>query len=250
MKELSSDPQVSPRNPNGNQRPGRLPERTQEAAERAGHAAIEKVENVRDRTRDGINQGKQQVADRIRRLSSALRSASETLREDDKVVARYADYASEAIEKAAGYVSSAEVARTVQDVERFARRQPALFFGGAFLLGLAAGRFLKSSRHRNADGGPEYQAADYSDRDSSERITATNWPAPPRRRTVPASGTEGVFDTRTRSVATGAPPGVSAESVGSRPTEPGSTAGQPSNQPIAGSVPSVSNEPGSRRGST
>jgi hypothetical protein len=247
MKDLSSDPQVSPRNPNGNQRPGRLPERTQEAAERAGHAAIEKVESVRDRTREGIDQGKQQMADRIRRLGSALRSASDTLREEDKVVARYADYASETIEKAAGYVSSADVARTVHDVERFARRQPALFFGGAFLLGLAAGRFLKSSQRRDADGGPAYQA-DYSDRDSSERITPTDWPAPPRR-TVPASETEGVFDTRTKSVATGAPPGVSAASVGS-PTEPGSTAGQPSNQPRGGSVPSVSNEPGSRRGST
>jgi hypothetical protein len=248
MKDPSSEPQVSPRNPNGNQRPGRLPERTQEAAERAGHAAIEKVEAVRDRTRDGINQGKQQVADRIRRLGSALRSASDSLREDDRIVARYADYASETIEKAAGYVSSADVARTVQDVERFARRQPALFFGGAFLLGLAAGRFLKSSQRRNGDGGPEDQAH-YSDRDSSERITATDWPAPPRR-TVPAPETESAFDISTSSVATGAPPGVGAEPVRSRATEPSSTAGQPRNQPVAVSVPPSSKEPGSRGGST
>jgi hypothetical protein len=249
MKDPSSEPQVPPRNPNGNQRQGRLPERTQEAAERAGHAAIEKVEAVRDRTRDGINQGKQQVADRIRRLGSALRSASDSLREDDKVVARYADYVSETMDKAAGYVGSADITRTVQDVERFARRQPALFFGGAFLLGLAAGRFLKSSQRRNADGGPEYEA-DYSDRDSSERITATDWPAPARRRTVPAPETEGAFNVGTSSVATGAPPGVGAEPVRSRATEPSSTAGQPRNQPIAVSGPPSSNEPRSSGGST
>jgi hypothetical protein len=249
MKDPSSEPQVPPRNPNGNQRQGRLPERTQEAAERAGHAAIEKVEAVRDRTRDGINQGKQQVADRIRRLGSALRSASDTLREEDNVVARYADYASETIEKAAGYVSSADVTRTVQDIERFARRQPALFFGGAFLLGLAAGRFLKSSQRRNGDGGPEYQAH-YSDRDSSERITATNWPAPPRR-TVPAPETGGAFGgISTSSVATGAPPGVGAEPVRSRATAPSSTAGQPRNQPTTVSAPPFSKEPGPRGGST
>lgn len=32
------------------------------------------------------------------------------------------------------------------DVEGFTRRQPALFMGGAFVLGLTTARFLKSSR--------------------------------------------------------------------------------------------------------
>jgi hypothetical protein len=33
----------------------------------------------------------------------------------------------------------------VRDAERFARRNPAAFIGGAFVLGLALARFLKSS---------------------------------------------------------------------------------------------------------
>jgi hypothetical protein len=205
MKEQPNEPQASPRQGNGNQqRQGRLPERTQEAADRAKDAAIEKVENVRERAREELDHGRQQVADRIRKLSTALRSASDTLREDDQAVARYADYASQTLERAAGYVGSADLQRTVRDLEGFARRQPAVFFGGAFLVGLAAGRFLRSSQQR--DGGTER----FESRDSSERITATDWPTPSRRRSAPAPETEGVFDP-------GAPSGTGAEPFSTDP---------------------------------
>lgn len=40
---------------------------------------------------------------------------------------------------------SPEARRAVQDTEQFARRRPALFFGGAVLAGLAVGRFFKSA---------------------------------------------------------------------------------------------------------
>jgi hypothetical protein len=194
MKEQINEPQGAPRPGNGNQRLGRLPERTQEAADRAREAAIEKVESVRDRTREGIDQSRQQVADRIRRLGSALRSASDALHDEDRTVARYAELASEKIEQAAGYIGSADVRRTMRDVEGFARRQPALFFGGAFLLGLAAGRFLKSSQQRSGD---RYR---FEHSDSSERITATDWPAATPKRSMPGPETPGpetggVFDT-------------------------------------------------------
>jgi hypothetical protein len=196
MKEQVNEPQGMPRSGNGDQRQGRLPERTQEAAGRAREAAIEKVEHVRDRAREGIDQSRQQVADRIRRLGSALRSASDTLHDEDQTVARYAEYASERIERAAGYLGSADIKRTIRDVEGFARRQPALFFGGAFLLGLAAGRFLRSSQQRNGDHDQ------FQNRHSSERFTATDWPAATPKRSVPGperpgSETAGVFDTDT-----------------------------------------------------
>jgi hypothetical protein len=181
MKEQPNEPPAAPRPGNGNQqRQGRLPERAQEAADRARDAAIEKVETARDRARDEMEQGRQQVAERIRRLSSALRSASDTLREDDRVAARYADYAGETIERAANYIGSADIRRTARDIEGFARRQPAVFFGSAFLLGLAAGRFLKSSQGRDRDH-ERFEPAH-----SSERITPTDWPSPSRQGSVPA----------------------------------------------------------------
>ncbi|HEY6556163.1 MAG TPA: hypothetical protein VI072_02780, partial [Polyangiaceae bacterium] len=48
----------------------------------------------------------------------------------------------------ASYVSETDPRDVLQDVQDFARQRPAWFFGGAFLLGLAAGRFLKASGDR------------------------------------------------------------------------------------------------------
>jgi hypothetical protein len=160
---------------NGNQREGGLSDRTEEAAGRAREAAIERVEEARDRAREGIDRGKQKVADRIRRLGSALHSASDNLREEDSAMAHSADMASETIERAANYVASADLKSTVRDVENFARREPALFFGGAFLLGLAAGRFLRSSASRS-DGDEAFTSPSAP---SPLPDTATDWPKPP-----------------------------------------------------------------------
>jgi hypothetical protein len=53
--------------------------------------------------------------------------------------------------------------RTIaRDVHRFAQEKPAWFFGGAFLLGLAVGRFVKSSseRHHDDDDGLRFTAGE------------------------------------------------------------------------------------------
>jgi hypothetical protein len=116
--------------------------RAREGAEQVKEKALQRVEEVRDKA----NFGKEKLTERVRRVSSALRSAGDTLRDDDEIVARYAERASQRIERAADYLSSADPKQAVRDIEGFARREPAVFFGGAFLLGLAAARFLKSSQ--------------------------------------------------------------------------------------------------------
>jgi hypothetical protein len=195
-KTMQEQPNQSPSQEggNGNQREGGLSARTEEAAGRAREAAIERVEQARDRAREGIDRGKQQMADRIRRLGSALHSASDDLREEDSAIARYGDMASETIERAANYVGSADLKTTVRDVENFARREPALFFGGAFLLGLAAGRFLRSSAGRSEKG-----EGSRSPRTGPLPDTATDWPKPPPAPPISVSSgeTQGVFDTDT-----------------------------------------------------
>ena len=52
-----------------------------------------------------------------------------------------------------GYLRGKDFDRMVDDLEGFARRQPALFLGGAFMLGLLAARFLKSGNPRGYGSG-------------------------------------------------------------------------------------------------
>jgi len=138
--------------------------KAKEGAEQLKNKALERVGDVRERA----NSQRERVADRVRRVSSAVRAAGDQLRQEDDTVAHYADLAGERIERAAEYLSSAEPRQVVRDVEDFARRQPAVFFGGAFLLGLAAARFLKSSQ-RSGDDMPEMSREFFEDEDRFAR---------------------------------------------------------------------------------
>jgi hypothetical protein len=133
----------------------KLADKASQAAEQVKSAAVERVQSARDRAETGITQGRTQVADRIRHVSSALRSASDHLREDDDFIAGYVETASERVDRIASYVNEANPRDVLRDVEDFARQRPAWFFGGAFLLGLAAGRFLKASTDNTLELGDE-----------------------------------------------------------------------------------------------
>jgi hypothetical protein len=58
----------------------------------------------------------------------------------------YIDQAADQVERASAYFDKKSLGEVASDVEGFARREPALFLGGAFALGLLGGRFLKASR--------------------------------------------------------------------------------------------------------
>jgi hypothetical protein len=52
--------------------------------------------------------------------------------------------AADQLQQVAGYLREHDVKQLVREVESFARREPVLFAGGTFLLGLIGARFLKS----------------------------------------------------------------------------------------------------------
>lgn len=136
--------------------------RAQDAAERLKTSAHEQIEAVRGRAESG----REQAAERIRRVGTALRGLGRDLRDhDDAFVAKYADSISDGIERAASYVGSLEPGTLASDATRFARNKPAWFFGGAFLVGLAAGRFLKSSRPETMRDDDRWPARERFDRD-------------------------------------------------------------------------------------
>jgi len=66
------------------------------------------------------------------------------------ITARYSGTAANQIEKIADYFERKDLRAMMRDAESFARRNPAIFLGAAFGLGLVAARFLKSSPPSNA----------------------------------------------------------------------------------------------------
>jgi hypothetical protein len=91
--------------------------------------------------------------------------SSQQLREQNHdSVSRYIERAAIQLDHAAHYLQTAEPDELVDRVENFARREPALFIGGAFALGLLGARFLKSSRRDRATAGWQHDAKGLSAR--------------------------------------------------------------------------------------
>jgi hypothetical protein len=108
-------------------------------AQELGHKAAEQARIVAEK-------GKAKLADKAGGVADALRHASDGLRSDEQEeLARYTGTIADKIEWVAGAIKRRDVAGIMSDVTRFAKRQPALFLGGAFTAGLFAARFLKSS---------------------------------------------------------------------------------------------------------
>ena len=116
--------------------------KSHDAAEQMKDAVVGQVNQVRERALSA--QG--DTSDRIRGVAGHLRDLGDTLRDQDPTIARLAQRAGEGVEGLARYVGDASPQSIIRDTEQLARRQPALFFGSAFLLGLAAARFIKSAR--------------------------------------------------------------------------------------------------------
>ena len=87
----------------------------------------------------------------VRQLGSNL---SEGKQRDPltRIAADYSETAAEKLRTAADYFNSHDVETMYRDVEGLARRNPAIFVGGAFAIGFLAARFLKSSSPRNGRG--------------------------------------------------------------------------------------------------
>ncbi len=79
--------------------------------------------------------------------AKALRATSEML--DGNLASPLVEKAADQLDKASQFLQGASPNQILQSVETFARKEPLLFLGGAFVAGLAAGRFLKSSASRN-----------------------------------------------------------------------------------------------------
>jgi hypothetical protein len=120
---------------------GELPKKTHEVAEQVKEVALDRMDSVRQSTQSA----KQNAAERVRKLGQTVRKVGEHLRvEDQHYIAQKASDASQRLEDFASYVSEAEIGALIRDTGDLARKSPVVFFGSAFAIGLAAGRFLRT----------------------------------------------------------------------------------------------------------
>jgi hypothetical protein len=121
----------------------------------AGREATESVGHIAGRAADvGLqraDQGKDQAAQTISRLAGSMRQISTDIQGDQPAIAGVARTAAEQAERLASYMERTDTRQIIHGVEDAARRQPLLFLGGAFALGVVAARLLKAGTGTDTD---------------------------------------------------------------------------------------------------
>jgi len=124
--------------------------------ESGGKVASEALGTVKEKAFSAADEQKATLAQGLGSVAQTLRQVGETLKESDApggvagITAQYGDSLARQVEQFSGYLEKHNVSEMLRDVEGFARRNPAYFIGGAFLLGLLGARFLKSSAPNQA----------------------------------------------------------------------------------------------------
>lgn len=135
------------------------------AKDKAGEMAGRAYGEVRDQAETKVSEQKSQLARELSAVAENLKQVDDNLHNVEQetpivgMTGKYTGSLARQIERTAHYLDTREVGEMVSDLEDFARRNPAVFIGGAFAAGLLLARFLKSSgtRHRS---GTKHRTAD------------------------------------------------------------------------------------------
>lgn len=153
---LGSDVPQESRSSSLNMTPGANDQVKQAAGQLAGqaqHTATQLTDQARQRVSAQLTDQKGRAAEGLSSVAQALRQSGGQLRDQNQQnITVYFDQAAAQVERLSNYLQRRDLGQLIDDGERFARRQPALFLGGAFVLGLLGARFLKSSRPEPTNG--------------------------------------------------------------------------------------------------
>lgn len=123
----------------------------QPVVEQAKQQASAALDQARDQVRTRLSEQKDAAASKLDTVAQALHRTADGLSDEQAgPIGGYAHRAAEQVERLSGYLQEHDLSDITREAEYFARRRPAVFLGGAFLLGLMAARFMKSTRE------PEY----------------------------------------------------------------------------------------------
>ena len=114
-------------------------------ANQGGHSTG-MVDRVRQTAAAQLTTQKTHATEALGSVAAALRQSSQPFRDNNQaMLADYAGKAADQLEQFSTRFRERDLTELIDDVNRFARRQPALFVGAAFAAGVLAARFLKSS---------------------------------------------------------------------------------------------------------
>jgi len=114
------------------------------------------IDRVRESATSRLSTQKDRATDGLGGLAQAVRQSTQSFRDNQQdTVAQYVEKAADRIEQLSTRLRERNISDLLDDAQGFARRQPALFIGAAFALGVVAARFLKSSGNNGQYGGSQ-----------------------------------------------------------------------------------------------
>ena len=130
------------------------------------HAFVDQAKTTaQDKVRATVTTGKHSTVEALSGIAQSLSTAGHQLRDQQNGASSFVEQAASRLDRAAKYLDTADADDLIKQTESWARNNPALFLGGAFLLGVLGARFLKSSRPTPVYQGSGASRATFSDRE-------------------------------------------------------------------------------------
>lgn len=128
---------------------GETPKGASPLASEARDLASQVTTSAKELMNSEVERRTSQGADDLSNVARALRESGKELHGNR--AGPYVEKAAEKIDDLSAYLRTASPTRMLATVQSFARREPLLFLGGAFALGLLGSRFMKSGRPSPSD---------------------------------------------------------------------------------------------------
>jgi hypothetical protein len=131
----------------------------------ASSAPADAARRIKDSTETVIDRGKQaasdaategatRIADSAQGAVSALRRAAADVEGDNRMIGAALRKGADSIERATQSFEGGDFSRAIEDLNGFARRQPALFLGASLALGFGLARVGKTAIEQSSSGPP------------------------------------------------------------------------------------------------
>ena len=147
------------------------------------------MSKVRESAAAQLSTQKSKATEGLGSVAKAVRQSTQQLRDQQHgTLAGYVESAADQIERFSERVRDKDVSELLDDAQRLARRQPAVFIGSAFMVGLLGVRFLKSSARNDREQARGHERFSQYGRSEYRGGTATPYASRPQGEPTGYSG--------------------------------------------------------------